>query len=84
MVTAFRSLNLHGSKRFSAVVGEPEILRKIDEWACVKGCGACCKLGPLDSRPDLATVSLRLNNKILVTILLLSILHLKIWCYTSQ
>lgn len=29
------------------------ILRKIDRWACVKNCGACCKLGPLDSRPDL-------------------------------
>jgi len=31
------------------------ILRRIDKWACVKGCGACCKLGPLDSRPDLPT-----------------------------
>ena len=30
-----------------------EILRKIDDWGCVKGCGACCKLGPLESRPDL-------------------------------
>jgi Fe-S-cluster containining protein len=29
------------------------ILKKIDDWACVKNCGACCKLGPLDSRPDL-------------------------------
>jgi len=31
-----------------------EILRKIDTWACVANCGACCKLGPLSSRPDLA------------------------------
>ena len=30
-----------------------EILRRIDDWGCVKSCGACCKLGPLDSRPDL-------------------------------
>lgn len=29
------------------------ILRRIDKWACVKNCGACCKLGPLESRPDL-------------------------------
>jgi Fe-S-cluster containining protein len=31
------------------------ILRRVDKWACVKNCGACCKLGPLDSRPDLGT-----------------------------
>ncbi|KAJ1442370.1 hypothetical protein B484DRAFT_322056 [Ochromonadaceae sp. CCMP2298] len=31
------------------------ILRRVDKWACVKNCGACCKLGPLDSRPDLDT-----------------------------
>jgi len=31
------------------------ILRRVDKWACVKNCGACCKLGPLDSRPDLET-----------------------------
>lgn len=30
-----------------------EILRRIDQWACVKSCGACCKLGPLSERPDL-------------------------------
>jgi len=29
------------------------ILRRVDKWACVSGCGACCKLGPLDSRPQL-------------------------------
>ena len=29
------------------------ILRRVDKWACVSGCGACCKLGPLESRPDL-------------------------------
>ena len=22
-----------------------QILRKVDNWACVKNCGACCKLG---------------------------------------
>lgn len=30
-----------------------EILRRVDKWACIKNCGACCKLGPLDSRPEL-------------------------------
>jgi Fe-S-cluster containining protein len=30
-----------------------KILRRVDKWACVSGCGACCKLGPLSSRPDL-------------------------------
>ena len=33
---------------------DSEILRKVDKWACIKDCGACCKLGPIDSRPDLA------------------------------
>ena len=38
----------------SAIGGDNAmILKKIDRWACVKNCGACCKLGPLDSRPDL-------------------------------
>ena len=32
---------------------DDRILRKIDKWACVKNCGACCKLGPLETRPDL-------------------------------
>ena len=22
-----------------------QVLRKVDKWACVKNCGACCKLG---------------------------------------
>ena len=35
------------------VVDESQILKRIDSWACIKDCGACCKLGPLDSRPDL-------------------------------
>jgi uncharacterized protein len=30
------------------------VLRKIDDWACVKDCGACCKLGPIESRPELS------------------------------
>lgn len=30
-----------------------KILRQIDTWACVSGCGACCKLGPMSSRPDI-------------------------------
>ena len=34
--------------------GGSTILRRIDKWACVKQCGACCKLGPVESRPDLA------------------------------
>ena len=32
---------------------DADILRKVENWGCVKNCGACCKLGPLDSRPDL-------------------------------
>lgn len=32
---------------------ESNILRRVDKWACVRNCGACCKLGPLSSRPDL-------------------------------
>jgi uncharacterized protein len=39
--------------RMSAPSDSDPILRRLDKWACVKGCGACCKLGPLDSRPDL-------------------------------
>jgi len=38
-----------------SVLPNDVILRQIDGWACVKGCGACCKLGPLESRPDLET-----------------------------
>ena len=29
------------------------ILRQVKNWACVKSCGACCKLGPIEDRPDL-------------------------------
>ena len=32
---------------------DSQILRKVDKWACINNCGACCKLGPLESRPDL-------------------------------
>lgn len=32
---------------------EDLILKQIDTWACIKNCGACCKLGPLSARPDL-------------------------------
>jgi uncharacterized protein len=39
--------------RMSTTSDSDPILRRVDKWACVKGCGACCKLGPLDSRPDL-------------------------------
>lgn len=31
---------------------EGEALKRIGKWACVKHCGACCKLGPLSSRPQ--------------------------------
>lgn len=34
---------------------QPAILRKVKNWACIKSCGACCKLGPVDSRPDLSS-----------------------------
>lgn len=37
----------------SATSGNVEVLKRIGDWACVKNCGACCKLGPLSSRPDL-------------------------------
>lgn len=39
----------------SADTDDKNILRQIDKWACIKNCGACCKLGPLESRPDLVT-----------------------------
>ena len=29
----------------SAAITEKKILRKVDNWACVRNCGACCKLG---------------------------------------
>ena len=35
------------------VESSDKILRKVNAWACVKNCGACCKLGPLSDRPDL-------------------------------
>jgi Fe-S-cluster containining protein len=45
-----------GRTRLSAQATEGDmILRRVDKWACVKNCGACCKLGPLDSRPELDT-----------------------------
>lgn len=37
------------------VSSDDMILRRVDKWACVKNCGACCKLGPIESRPDLET-----------------------------
>ena len=51
-VTAFQTIKL--SAQFMAPQDlSDQILRKVDQWACIKDCGACCKLGPLDSRPDL-------------------------------
>ena len=32
---------------------QERILKRIDSWGCMKNCGACCKLGPIESRPDL-------------------------------
>lgn len=43
----------HPTRRSSSTDDSIEILRQIEDWGCVKGCGACCKLGPLESRPDL-------------------------------
>lgn len=37
----------------SASSDNNNILRRVDKWACVKDCGACCKLGPIESRPQL-------------------------------
>jgi hypothetical protein len=45
----------------SASTVDDVILRRVDKWACVRNCGACCKLGPLDSRPDLKDVRIALN-----------------------
>ena len=45
-----------------------QILRKVDNWACVKNCGACCKLGPLDSRSTTSSIIITLT---LLTLLLL-------------
>lgn len=51
-------LLVHSKHRLAATTQDidvtPQILRRVDKWACVKNCGACCKLGPMDSRPDLA------------------------------
>jgi len=55
-VTHFKSFRLLRGSRAIKASTEPAsspILRKLEGWACVKNCGACCKLGPLDSRPDL-------------------------------
>ena len=43
------------SPRRMAANEEAAVLRQVDKWACISNCGACCKLGPLDERPDLAT-----------------------------
>lgn len=47
-----KNTNAHNT---NTITNEDMVLRKIDKWACIKNCGACCKLGPLDSRPDLET-----------------------------
>jgi Fe-S-cluster containining protein len=49
-----KASNSHASLR---VITSPDtssdILRKVDKWACISNCGACCKLGPVEDRPDL-------------------------------
>ena len=59
-IHSFRYSRSHSSRHIIRVSSTSPsstdpILRRIDKWACVKGCGACCKLGPLESRPDLAS-----------------------------
>mmetsp|Transcript_6822 Transcript_6822/g.7066 ORF Transcript_6822/g.7066 Transcript_6822/m.7066 type:complete len:203 (-) Transcript_6822:82-690(-) len=45
---------LRGNRKPLAMTSsDSNILRQVDKWACVKSCGACCKLGPIESRPDL-------------------------------
>jgi uncharacterized protein len=43
----------HHQKDATTIDGENFILKQIDDWACIRNCGACCKLGPLSSRPDI-------------------------------
>lgn len=52
--TIVRKINKHVSILQSCSDGN-NILKRVDKWACVKNCGACCKLGPIDSRPDLSS-----------------------------
>uniref|UniRef100_A0A0G4HE97 Zinc-or iron-chelating domain-containing protein n=1 Tax=Chromera velia CCMP2878 TaxID=1169474 RepID=A0A0G4HE97_9ALVE len=35
-------------ERAVSVIAEPNLLRRSKDWACIKGCGACCKLGAPD------------------------------------
>lgn len=51
------ALNRKDASAASSISGSEEknILKQVDKWACIKNCGACCKLGPLSSRPDLAS-----------------------------
>lgn len=65
----YMRINKHGIKRHLATANAVDveivsddnnpyaanILRKVDQWACVRNCGACCMLGPIESRPDLDT-----------------------------
>ena len=33
---------------------DSSILRTVDKWVCIKNCGACCFLPPLEERPELS------------------------------
>jgi len=46
-------IHTHRVTMMSASSDNNNILRRVDKWACVKDCGACCKLGPIESRPQL-------------------------------
>ena len=35
---------------------DPVLLKRIDDWGCMRNCGACCKLGPVDSRPAMEEI----------------------------
>ena len=51
---AFASSKTAASQHYVLMQSSDEIiLRQVDKWACIRNCGACCKLGPLESRPDL-------------------------------
>jgi hypothetical protein len=61
-VTAKRRVLFSNPKSLQTLIAERQINsddiesnfnRRIDDWGCMKSCGACCMLGPVDSRPHL-------------------------------
>lgn len=43
-------------KQIDFEIIENNFHKRDDDWACMKNCGACCMLGPLEMRPQLQSV----------------------------